>query len=283
MKKYRLTKEQLNGVPMYLGFINTESDIIPLYIGNEKKVLKKYLYCDELEDKIYTIEYLEKEKDKFDDRFILPEMLGVNKIVIGYIMNYIENINLETLLADWNIPFSKKIECLKEIGNILEYCKHLRNNYHELSGFYIGDLQVNNFIYNIDTNKINICDLDSCKIGDNEPSSSKYLAWSKGIEKYSHKYPHSDDVYIPNENSDIYCYIMLIMNFLCNKHVELMEIDEFYKYLNYLDSLKWLGKRLFDKELIDIFSKIYTNEDNINPVHLVESISYKALIRARNF
>lgn len=269
MKYYDLKREQISHLTkIKLDFVNIESVISEVKIDNQNKILKQFCIKNEnLENKIYTIKYLEKVKNYFDDRYILPEMLAtVENTVIGYIMHFIQNVNLETILKDYNIPMTKKKQYLKEVGLILDHCKWLRNKYNELSNFYIGDLHVNNFIYNKVTKKINICDLDSIKIGNNNPFCSRYLSCSRAINDLDNKYLKKDNMYIPSENSDFYCYIVMILNFLYNGNVEFMNKNEYNDYLDYLESLK------FNKELLDIFSKVYSCDNNVNPVSLIDSI-----------
>lgn len=269
MKQYDLTHDQISQMTkMTFDFLNVESFISKVNINNEEKILKQFYKLDNcLQNKIYTIKYLEKVKNYFDDRYILPEMLAtVENTVIGYIMHFIQNVNLETILKDYDISMAKKKQYLKEVGLILDHCKCLRNKYNELSNFYIGDLHVNNFIYNKITKKINICDLDSSKIGNNDPFSSRYLSCSRGIKNLDKKYLRKDNTYMPNENSDIYCYIIMILNFLYDGGVEFMNKDEYYEYLNYLESLK------FNKELLDIFYRVYSLDDNVSPLGLIDSI-----------
>lgn len=272
MKKYHISDKLDN--PIKFDFTNIEGYIIPIVVNGKKMVLKKFpdnsAYLD---NKVYTIKSLDKFRDLFDDRFILPNMLAYQDNVVGYTMNYVDNINLEKLLKSYNFPLSQKISFLKEIGKILEYCKNIR----ESIPFFIGDLHVNNFIYNKSTKEINVCDLDSSKIGDNDPFCSRYLTCSRGIKDLDSKYLKNDKTYIPNENSDLYCYNMLILDFIYDGLVEFMTKEEFYDYINYLDRMN-----LFDKELLDSFSRIYSSEDNINPYMLLDSISKEGLEKAHN-
>ncbi len=282
MKEYKIKENNLSN-PLHFNYCNVEGTIIPISINGEKKILKVFKEnCDYLENKWSTIKSLEQAKEYFDDRFILPEMLAVTNKTIGYIMKYVNNINMETLLQDYNVPLIKKIQCLKEMCMILEECQKLRKQCEELSNFYIGDLHVNNLLFNLNTKKINICDMDSCSIGNNKPFVYRYLSCSKALTNLDNKYKKINGKYIPNENSDIYCATMIILDFLYSGPVEMMQIDEFYKYINYLDSLRDNGNRLFDKDLLYAFSLLYDQKNNINPIDLIDTISEKALLQANN-
>lgn len=282
MKKYKISDESLNK-PLNFSFMNMESTIIPIDIDGEKKVLKVFNENHNyLDTKWKIIESFERLNEYFDERFILPEMIATTDKNIGYIMRFVKNINLENLLNDYNVSFKVKINCLKEICLLLEECKKIRSQSGDLSNFYIGDLHVNNFLFNVETRHLNICDMDSCSIGYSEPQCYRYLSCSHGLNNLSDKYPCVDGKFIPNENSDLYCAIMLIMNYLYNGPIEMMNREEFYKYINYLDSLEDRGVKLFDKELLTAFSKVYDKDDNVNPEGYLDTLSEKVLTRTNS-
>ena len=250
---------------------NKESRILLFGSLFSRKILKKF-YIDngpKFEDKIIVINNLIKNRDKFDSRFILPqELASVDGRTVGYVMDFVESKNLETLLNSNSVSNFQKILLLKEVGLLLETCKALRQKYKELSQFYIGDLHEGNFIYNKKTGCLNIVDLDGCRLQSSNPCIAKYLDTSKEIKNMERKYPRTNDsVYIPNENSDIYCYIMMILNFLYQGNVQELSKEE---YLNYLDYINNLGIK---QSLVDIFSKVYQEEDNENPCYLLETIN----------
>ena len=193
-----------------------------------------------------------------------------------------ESINLSTALRSRDISNERKINYLKQIGMILEKMK-LRREYTSVSEFYINDLHESNFI--IDTNdKVRVIDIDSCKINDNGIFNSKYLSsksFIKEVYKYEknkegstnyyedtyHKY--STDItgaFVPDENTDLYCYIMVILNFLYEANICNFTLQEFYEYLEYLQTIG------VDRELISYFEKITTCSDNINPYELLDSL-----------
>lgn len=87
------------------------------------------------------------------------------------------------------------------------------------------------------------------------------------------KYNYNDNInngrgfVIANENSDLYCYVVMILNYLFNGSVTRMREEKFYDYLNYLDILG------FDKSLINCFEKIILNCDNSNPVDYLDTLT----------
>lgn len=79
---------------------------------------------------------------------------------------------------------------------------------------------------------------------------------------------------IADENSDLYCYIMVILNYLYGSNLNTVAIEEFYEYMNYLE---YIG---IDKNLVSLFERIVTNKNNKNPEHLLSSITDEQVYRA---
>ena len=66
----------------------------------------------------------------------------------------------------------------------------------------------------------------------------------------------------------------MILNFLYKNYVNNLSLEEYYEYLNYLESIG------LNKELVDVFYCIVSNEENKNPSSYLESIDYKQLFMA---
>ena len=80
---------------------------------------------------------------------------------------------------------------------------------------------------------------------------------------------------IADENSDLYCYIMVILNYLYDSNLNTtVAIEEFYEYMNYLEYI-WI-----DKNLVSLFEIIVTNKNNKNPEYLLSSITDEQVYRA---
>lgn len=247
--------------------LNSEANLFKININGQDKVLKKFFNCD-LDNKLFTINKLIQNSDSFDERFIIPESAAyLDDFPVGYIMRYVNNYCLSTILNSNEFTIKFKKEMLKQIGKMLLDMDKIRNQSKDLSNFYIGDLHANNFIYDKDKRILTVCDLDSCKISREINYPSLYLIRNPNISFFGDKYPlnqYSD--YIINYNTDIYCYIMLILNFLFGDRVYRLGKDVFDKYLEHLKSN---GLSL---ELVDLFANIYSEEDNINPVDLIDDI-----------
>lgn len=291
METINLTKKRFESLecydlPNYV--FNTEGTLYILPIKSRwdtKLKLLKRLYLTNgkvFGNKLQTINSLIDNKEKLAiDEIVFPEKIAtVGREIVGFTMPLIESINLSTALRDKDISNEKKIDYLKQIGVILEKMK-LRREYTDISDFYINDLHESNFIIDNDDN-VKVIDIDSCKINNNGIFNSKYLSnksfikeiykYSKNSDSYSfndyHKY--STDItgsFIPDENTDLYCYIIVILNFLYDENTSRFTLQEFYEYLEYLESIG------VDKELLSYFEKIVDGSPNENPYPLLDSLT----------
>ena len=271
MEVVNITKnglKKLKKVSLGYGILNTEADLFIMKTKDkwniEYKMLKT-LFCTEganFSNKLFTINELIDNKSVINiDELVLPEkLLIVDGQVNGFIMPYIENTNFEEILNDMNISNLQKIEYFKQISHILHKMDNLRNN-SDITEFYLNDLHASNFILNKKTGKINVVDLDSCKINGNKPFAAKYLTPFSPISSMKAKYRVNEEInflgyIIPDKNTDLYCYIMTLMNFLFKGRISSLGRDNYYLYLEYLRSIN------YPYELLDKLSKIYEYVDN---------------------
>lgn len=244
---------------------------------NRKMVLKKIdpIRCDEVISKVL---FLNRYKNLMPSNFVIPEFLVLldNKDLYMAI-DYINGNNLGDVLKDKNINIRDKKIYLSYIGNTLEEMRHMREN-PLLSDFCLGDLHEDNFI--VSNKKLYTIDLDDAKIDSISPISS-YLQMGTLFSKFeTYKYKIIEESpyfvkYEVNYNTDLYCYIMIILNFLYGDNVNNMDIEEFYCYLDYLDRLG------IDGSLLKCFNSIYSDFDNINPMNYINSLTSNQIYRAR--
>ena len=276
METINITKKRFESLtpydlPNYV--YNTEGTLYVLPIKNrwttQLKLLKRlYLTNGKVfGNKLQTINSLIDNKEELDIKeIVFPEKIAtVSGEIVGFTMPLIDSINLSTALRSKEIDNERKIKYLRQIGMILEKMK-LRRDYTSISDFYINDLHESNFIVDKNDN-VKVIDIDSCKINGNNIFNSKYLSRKSFINEvykyeknnecnsdYSyHKY--STDMtgsFIPDENTDLYCYIIVILNFLYGDNIQNFTLQEFYDYLEYL---QYIG---IDKELLSYFEKIAT-------------------------
>lgn len=294
METISLTKKRFESLtpyelPNYV--YNTEGTLYVLPIKNRWatafKLLKRlYLTNGKVfGNKLQTINSLIDNKEELAiDEIVFPEKIAtVGGEIVGFTMPLIESINLSTALKSQEISNERKINYLKQIGEILAKMK-LRRDYTSITDFYINDLHESNFI--VDKNDtVKVIDIDSCKINGNGIFNSKYLSRKSFISevyKYGknnecninpdypytyHKY--STDItgaFVPDENTDLYCYIIVILNFLYGNNIGAFTLQEFYDYLEYLQKIG------INQELLSYFEKIATCSENENPYELLDSL-----------
>lgn len=244
---------------------------------NRKMVLKKIdpIRCDEVISKVL---FLNRYKNLMPSNFVIPEFLALldNKDLYMAI-DYINGNNLGDVLKDKNINIRDKKIYLSYIGNTLEEMRHMREN-PLLSDFCLGDLHEDNFI--VSNKKLYTIDLDDAKIDSISPIASYLQVGSLFSYLHTDKYIIEDYnpyfvKYKVDYNTDMYCYIMIILNFLYGDNVNNMDINDFYCYLDYLYKIG------IDSSLLKCFNSIYSDFDNINPMNYIDSLTSNQIYRAR--
>lgn len=284
MKVINISKKQFNSLrPLILpnGVTNTECELFHYsYHGREMLIKKLYRYNDiSFANKLYTIQAIDYNKNYIPDCFVKPEYLvSISRNIEAFLIEYCNGVNLSTIFNDYSIAFEEKIGYLKNIGGLLEQMKNIRQ-YSPLKDFYLGDLHEDNFIANSDNKSLRVIDVDSIKIANNGSFPSKYLSNNSLLNNTSDKYKKrlvegQFDGYDIDENTDIYCYVIVILNFLYGGNINNISLNDFYGYLNYLNDLK------IDDELLDCFNRIVSNGNNINPVNYLDSLTANQICRA---
>lgn len=285
MQIINMSKTKLNSLePLILpkNVTSTECELFKYPYYGKEKLLKKLHRTDGIifANKLYTIGALNANKDSMPSNFVLPESLvSINKKIEAFTMKYIKGINLSVILNNPDITYEEKIHYLKSIGRILEQMQNIRK-YTNLNNFYLGDIHEDNFLVERDKQEIYIVDLDSCKIAGNKSFPGRYLTNSSLIKYNNTKYQtlsQTDDLadYKIDENTDIYCYIIMILNYLYDGRVDRLSLDRFYDFINYLEDIK------VNIELIECFNKIVVGGNNINPCNYLDTLTPKQVAGAR--
>lgn len=285
MQIINMSKTKLNSLePLILpkNVTSTECELFKYPYYGKEKLLKKLHRTDGIifANKLYKIEALNANKDSMPSNFILPESLvSINKKIEAFTMKYIKGINLSVILNNPDITYEEKIHYLKSIGRILEQMQNIRK-YTNLNNFYLGDIHEDNFLVERDKQEVYIVDLDSCKIAGNKSFPGRYLTNSSLIKYNNTKYQtlsQTDDLadYKIDENTDIYCYIIMILNYLYDGRVDRLSLDKFYDFINYLEDIK------VNIELIECFNKIVVGGNNINPCNYLDTLTPKQVAGAR--
>lgn len=280
MKTISISKNKYQNLEPYQlpsSVFNTEAQLYILPIKNKwqtiNKLLKKLYITSgpKFGNKLETINSLIDLKEDINiPEIVFPEKLAiVDSQVVGYTMDLIKSVNLETALRSYDIDAQTKIKYLKQIGEILEKMKLVRK-YTSVKDFYLNDMHENNFIIDTETDSIKVVDIDSCKINDNMTFASRYLS-PVSIIKDIPKYKTETDnrcggYYKPTEDTDLYCYNLMILNTLFGGGINRLTLEDLYNYLEYL---YLIGVPL---ELVDIFEKIVSNNHNENPYELLDSL-----------
>ena len=285
MKIITLSKkrfEELEKIRLSKEIFNTEAAIYDFNYRGENKILKSLytLNGPTFANKLYTIEMLDSNKEYLPTSFYIPDYLcTLEGKVIGYTVPKVEGTNLSTVLRDENINYKEQIYYLRKIGEILNQLHNIRK-YTPLKEIYINDLHDSNFIVDEKNRELKVIDLDSCKIGSNEPFAARFLtpiSMIKGIDKYKvNEDLNSNGYIVPNSDSDLYCYSMIILNYLFGDKINNIGIENFYEYLNYLETIG------INKELIEIFSRLLVdNCNNKNPVNHLDSLTSEQIYRSK--
>lgn len=272
----------LNPLQQPDGVFSTESDIFEFNYRNQQKILKTLFFKDGeiFANKLYTIEMLNSYKECLPDNLCIPDnFTAINKEIMGFTVPKVEGVNLSNLLQVKALSSKKQLLCLKKVGEILEKLKQMREN-TSLKQFYLNDLHDSNFIVTPDM-ELKVVDLDSCKIGNNCAFVARFLTPFSLLKEVDGKYQINQDetkgpgYVIADENSDLYCYIIVILNYLTDNLFNFFSKENFYNYLTLLNELG------FNQELLHIIEKILTSSPNENPCELLETISDKQVDLSR--
>lgn len=284
MNVISISKKRFNELqPIVLSkkILCSEGDLYEFdYRGNKKMVKKFYHQNGQVfANKLYTIEMLDSNREYLPDNFCIPDnLLVVSGKAEAFTSPFVEGKNLSTIFHNRKIEPKEQIEFLKKIGELLQQMKNIRK-YTPLNDIFLNDLHQSNFIVT-PNGQIKVIDLDSCKIGTNDPFLARYLTPFALLNYVDNKYKinvqeGSQGYVVADENSDIYCYIITILNYLYGKSVNNMTPDQFYDYMNYLDHIK------INKNLIQAFEKILTNTKNENPLPYLDTIKNEQVYKAR--
>ena len=282
MKATILTNTQFSKLKIYNpGDINFVECILYM-IGSARtlkgrRLLKKFITTngEYLGRKLLNINTLIDNGEPLieTNKFILPDTLGiVGGEVIGCTIPFEEkSTNLELILKNPKIKLEEKINLLKQVGEIIEILSLIEGFPHEI---HIGDVHEANFIMN-EKGEIKTIDMDSAYISNNKPFNSKYLYLCSTLYKLPHKYKTNEEgVIIPSYNSDVFCYIMMILNTISSANIFELPIDDFYNYMNYLEDIE------VPKDFLYCIEKIYNNANNETPLHYLDSLPIQNLYQA---
>lgn len=275
--------KQLTKMNLPKEVFNTEAIIYDFRYKGEEKVFKKLLnnMGVNLANKLYTLEMLDVNRKYLPENLCIPDYLTiVGGVVEGFTMPKIEGINFSTTLKNKNITIEEKIYYLKKIGELLHQLEQIRK-YTPFNDFYLNDIHESNFIVNSYKKTITAVDLDSSRVCSKANFASRYLTPLALLNNVKDKYKIIEDNssslgYVEaDSNTDLYCYIIMILNYLYGENINNLNLEDFYNYLTYLEKIG------INKELIEIFKNIVSNKDNENPYDLLDTLTTEQVARSR--
>ena len=259
------------------GVFNSESELF--YIDEKNKWEKRRFLLKKLNNdfgivlsnKLFTVNELITNKDVIGiPELVIPDKLvSIHGKIVGFTIPLVNGNNFGEVLSNDNISVSDKIKYFKEIGYILENMKYVRQ-YTSLNDFYLNDIHENNFVFNNETGKINVVDMDSCKINNNMTMTALRLNPFCNIcdfNKYEKEESMCGGCYKPSYNTEMYSYIIMFLRFISNYRINEIDVSSYYTYMEYLHKLG------ISYELIDILASIYSEKDNVNPYLLLDEFT----------
>ncbi len=265
MEKLILTEEEIDELlPIDLkNTINTESNIYYMP-NNDEKLLKIYDKSDTdyLDKKLKSIQNVIKfNKDEKIEELVVPTgYIYLEDLFIGEILPKINGETSNKYLHTKEIAFNKKIEILKKIGILLKKINNANPKYEAC----FSDVHFDNFM--VSDENIYAVDTSSMKILDSEGIINYYLyqLGEMDIDKYDVDYA---GIIKPNYQTDIYCYVMMVLKILSGSDLYIISIENYNKYL---DRLLENG---FDEKLIESFYSVYEEDkENISPLPHLDTL-----------
>lgn len=270
-------EDEINKYPLLTHNKSMEADI---HIYNESELLKIFHFYSE--NKITTLQDLEEMENELklvQELLLFKKYISNRKEIIGILIDKGYEIDLQKFLNE-TLSFQDLIFVFKNIGCVLEQLDYLRKKEHILTNFFIGDIHEKNILVNKDTKQIQFIDLDSSKTKNNRAYLTKYLNFPKTFSyvknNLSFKYPWDVYNFSNNQNTDLYCYMVILLKALFKIDIHLMNLDTFYKQM--LD----LKEQGLPEPLFQAFFHLYSPVDNINPYQYLDYIP-ESFERKRNF
>lgn len=221
---------------------------------NSTSYLLKRLYntgTERVERKISTIrEVQDSELVTYPELVFPTDYVVIQGIKSGFTIEEVEDCqNLSLFLNNRLVSREDKIKVLTKIGQLL------RKVQAQSQEFYFGDLQAFNFLVD-SQQQLYAIDLDSSATASDVALESKYVTCDSktyDIPKYG---VTKEGRCLPSQNTDIYCYNTLVLNYLAGRPLHRLSFDEFYNYLEYLEECG------MPQEFVNIYRHHYTNKNN---------------------
>lgn len=205
---------------------------------------------------------------------VLPQALVYyDDLFAGYQMEFIYGKSLNNILEDESLSFEFKRNVLIELGKFLERMDNVRKNVLPLRNLFINDLHGDNVMVMPD-GQIKLLEVDSMKFNNSYNFAAYYLnqLYYSKMYKLRDKYDQGLESILANRESDLYCYIMIVLNFICGKSMHYLRYENYEFYLKEMVSLG------LPKELYETFMGVYSDTVNENPYKLLYKLDGRIIL-----
>ena len=240
----------------------------------------KILNATSLANKMWTVIMLgDYGKNMEVEELVIPEhQIFIDGNLSGFSVPRIKGRNLGKIIKDFKTPNEDILKYFFKVGVAIEKVQH--NSAFVFPGgvkFHFGDLHAYNIIIDENDNA-KFVDLDSGYVGSSLPNPSMYLSTTNFLLNNQRKYPVINSGYIclniPNDDTDLYCYNMMILEFLANYKIRKTNIEDYYGYLGYLQSLG------YGPDILESFFRLPISCHNINPCNYLDQIPKDKICRS---
>lgn len=272
MEILTITEEQLRELDIYpvdSRVSNKESQLFYFHQGNKEYLFKYFGDFDKeiLANKIFTLRMLERYALEAElEEFVLPESLvSIDNSIVGFLLPIKENSTpLGILLHGSELTKREKIELVKQVGVLIEKTRTLEK---KGISFYFNDLHENNFLIDNKTRKLSVIDLDGSTFRSDIALPSYYLINNPNLTTVSKYSFNVFGIPYPSHDNDLLCYNMMLLNVFADVNMNLVSVDEYDGYLDYLQKIG------LSKNLVDSFRTVYTEEPNVNASLFLDNVS----------
>lgn len=240
-----------------------------------KYLLKVFNQTYNIERKKYILDFLDKNRIIINQdlkEILLPSFsLYVDKVYKGFGMKNIMGVSLDKYLKNPSISFEQKKNILIKLGEFLEKLDNLRKVNSLYQSFYINDLHTGNVMVTLDNN-IKIVDVDSFRLDNLIGFPSLYLGTFNSDLYKLDKYQKFSSSIEANRESDLYCYIMIVLEFITGMKLHMKNRANYDYYM------RKLRDRGLGKDLLESFKSIFDENSNINPCYALKKIDRQIIL-----
>ena len=193
----------------------------------------------------------------FFPELVLPEqLLFLDEELEGFLMEFIEGENLMSFLNNPQVQFNKKINAFVSIGEVLERNKAIPDFPYK---FNFGDLHEGNIIMNQE-GKVRFVDTNGIQLNQSEIPNCKYVKMFRDdLLLFPKKYQQAATCeIIPSHDTDLFCYGIMLLNYISKSNISQTPFYKIEKYLQYLQDIG------FPREFMQAFHKLYSSAPNEN-------------------